>query len=75
MDSIERKRIRLVVDLPFLPEHGALEGREFDADIEPGRGHKAWFMGDAGEECAAWSWEYVVIGEPGKDDTTEDAEG
>lgn len=54
-------RIRLLVNLPILPKHGAMKGRVFDVtrDSGPARRSEAlfYFIGDAGEECAAYGSE------------------
>ena len=55
-------RMKLIIDLPIAKEHGATKGREFEITRrEAGRDAKVFFVGDAGEECAAFSREYVRI--------------
>ncbi len=48
--------VRLFVTLPLDTKHGASAGRVFSClrFDEKGRTRKAWFLGDAGEECAAY---------------------
>lgn len=55
-------KIRLKIDLPIHPVHGCTKGRVFEviAEDEPGRGRRVYFIGDAGEECAALPHEYDV---------------
>lgn len=61
-------RIKLLYTLPIQSKHGAVEGREFNVikteNLERGPNpstHKYWFMGDAGEKCAAWGHEVQAI--------------
>ena len=58
-------KIKLMRDLPIGTEHGATKDRVFDLLEDRGDG-KYWFMGDAGEECAAFGFEVEVIKEPNK---------
>lgn len=53
-------KIRLLHDLPIGSEHGATKGRIFEAKKCK---RKAWFTGDTGKECAAFSFEYEMIDE------------
>ena len=56
-------QIRLLSSLPIGSEHGATEGRVF-AVVRmdpPGRNRRVYFIGDAGEECAAFMNEYVRL--------------
>ena len=49
------EKIKLLEDLPLAKKHGCLAGREYDViRYEAG---KFFFMGDAGEECAALTHE------------------
>lgn len=65
MSTEPKKRIRLLEDLPIAAKHGAKKGREFDVIevIGPLRRSMAkfWFMGDAGEKCAAFGNEVEDI--------------
>ena len=55
-------KIKLVVDLPLDPKHGATAGREFEITREDDmQGGKVFFLGDAGEMCAAFAREYKTI--------------
>ena len=60
-------KIKLLRDLPIEPHHGAKAGRIFDLlrSTGPMRRSEAkfWFMGDAGEECAAFGFECEEIEE------------
>lgn len=49
--------MRLLRDLPIHPKHGATAGRVFPCirHDNKGRNKKAWFSGDVGEECAAYT--------------------
>ena len=51
-------QIKLLVNLPLEPKHGATAGRVFDLlrTTGPQRRSQAlfWFMSDAGDECAAF---------------------
>ncbi len=59
-----KKQVRLLLRLPIAKEHGAEKGRVFDCTRVDGR--KAWFIGDASEECAAFlSYECEVFEEGG----------
>lgn len=56
-------RIRLTRSLPIEKRHGADKGRVFvlvRREAE-GRRRRAFFVGDAGEECAAFSGEYELV--------------
>lgn len=52
-------RIKLTKDLPLADEHGCKARREFEV-IDTGRG-PYHFIGDAGEECVAYSYEAEEI--------------
>ena len=55
-------KLKLTIDLPIATEHGATKGREFEITRrEGGRNAKVFFIGDIGEECAAFSCEYERI--------------
>jgi len=65
-------RIKLLCNLPIQSKHGAVKGREFDIikTEKKARGpfpstRKYWFIGDAGEKCAAWGTEVEAIYEGG----------
>ena len=49
--------LRLLRDLPIEEKHGATAGRVFEClrYDDRSRDRKAWFIGDAGEECAAYT--------------------
>lgn len=50
------KKIELIMDLPIPEKHGCKKGRQFEVTRE--QHGKVWFVGDAGDECAAWNMEY-----------------
>lgn len=56
-------KIELIRDIPIDPKCGAVEGAIFDViDEDPkGRGSLVYFIGDDGQKCAAYSYEYKVI--------------
>lgn len=59
-------KIKLNVDLPIAPEHGAKKGRVFDvveADRLDDLMKRYFFIGDTGERCAALSREFEIIHE------------
>jgi len=59
-------KIRLLVDLPIDGKHGANKGRVFEVIREERGGrcqNKLFFIGDAGEECAALHREWEVAKE------------
>ncbi len=64
-------KIRLTKDLPLESKHGCFKGREFEA-IK--RNRKMSFMGDAGEECMVFSYEYEYCPLPDATDGEDDGE-
>ena len=64
--------LRLLRDLPFKKEHGAIMGRVFPCERfdTQGRGKKAWFVSDVGQQCAAYLLHECELFE-----TREEAEG
>ena len=60
-------KVKLLQGLPIDHIHGATKGRVFDVRRQEGEGRwrKVFFMGDAGEECAAFPLhECELIEEP-----------
>lgn len=53
------KKIELIMDLPIPEKHGCKKGRQFEVTRE--QHGKVWFVGDAGDECAAWNMEYKEV--------------
>lgn len=53
-------KIRLLVDLPIATKHGAVKGAVFAVTRRDkiGRDRRIYFVGNAGEECAAYAEEY-----------------
>jgi hypothetical protein len=58
-------KIKLLVDLPLEAKHGATKGKIFKLIRSNGLVRhslvKFWFLGDAGEECAAFGNELEEI--------------
>lgn len=52
-------RIRLIIDLPVHPKHGARAGNEYDAkELHLGPGNPKWeFTGSAGEAVRVFAYE------------------
>jgi len=61
-------KIKLTEDLPIDEKHGCTKGRIFEATHieQKGRDKRVYFVGDAGEECAAFSSEYEFHTEGGE---------
>ena len=55
-------KIKLLKDLPLEKKHGAFKDSVFEViEKERRRGSKVFFIGNAGEECATFSYEYEVV--------------
>lgn len=63
-------KIKLLIDLPLEKKHGANAGRVFELIRTTGpqrrSAAKFFFMGDAGEECAAFGSECEEIDDDGQ---------
>ena len=61
-------KIKLLMDLPIDPKHGALRGRIFDVSSERKTRERGsphfYFLGDAGEEVGVLIGEYAVASDP-----------
>ena len=72
-------KIRLLIDLPVEKQHGCIKGRVFDVtrcDVNSTsrRGAAKWFfMGDTGEECAAFLQEFEVVQDSGTSNAESEA--
>jgi hypothetical protein len=55
-------KVKLLIDLPIDKKHGAVKGKVFDLLRIEGVGNrrKYFFIGGAGEECAAFRYEAVL---------------
>ena len=59
---MKKVKIKIIRTLPISPKHGAVEGAEFEADIEDDG--SAWFDSPAtGEQCRAFCHEFDFVEE------------
>lgn len=69
-ETLDRVRIKLLVDLPVDSKHGARKGNTYDAEyVEDADrwGVRYWITGAMGQQIGVLSREAEVIGPSGKD--------